>query len=84
MIGNLAGYFETGSNKLYIDNYLDVIPLIGGDFSTSEVKIGGVQQFSISYPISGVGVANGSLFYGTDGGLYFKGGSGTVTLIAAP
>lgn len=25
---------------------------------------------------------NGSMFYGTDGALYFKGGSGTVTLIA--
>lgn len=83
-IGKLSGYFETGSNKLYISNSTTTTPLIGGDFSTNELKIGGVQQFTIQYPTSGAGVINGSMFYGTDGGLYFKGGSGTVTLVAAP
>lgn len=80
-IGNRAGYNTVGSNILEISNVITVTPLIGGNFSTQELKIGGVQQFSITYPTSGVGVANGSIFYATTGGLYFKGGSGTVTLI---
>lgn len=83
-IGKDAGYNELGSNKLYISNSNTSTPLLGGDFSTQELKIGGVQQFSVQYPTSGAGVTNGSIFYGTDGGLYFKGGSGTVTLVAAP
>jgi hypothetical protein len=83
-IGNAAGYAETGSNKLYIANTSTLTPLIGGDFSTQELKIGGVQQFTVQYATTGVSVANGSMFYGTDGALYFKGGSGTVTQIAAP
>lgn len=80
-LGYRAGDLETAANKLYIHNNNSTTPLIGGDFSTQELKIGGVQQFSIQYPTTGVGVANGSMFYGTDGALYFKGGSGTVTLI---
>jgi hypothetical protein len=82
-IGKDAGYNELGSNKLYISNSNTSTPLIGGDFLTQELKIGGVQQFSVQFASSGVGVSNGSMFYGTDGALYFKGGSGTVTLIAA-
>ena len=81
-IGYNAGQNEISSNKLFICNSNTSNPLIGGDFSTQELKIGGVQQFSVQYPITGAGVANGSMFYGTDGALYFKGGSGTVTQIA--
>lgn len=39
---------------------------------------------NVTYPTSGSGVNNGSVFKGTDGALYYKGGSGTVTLIANP
>ncbi len=44
-LGNNAGYFEEGSNKLYIDNKRgetqeDTIPLIYGDFATGQVAIG--------------------------------------------
>jgi len=82
-LGYQAGYNTTGNNRLYIENSNDsVTPLIGGDFAKDEVIIGGVQKFSIQYPTSGTGVSNGSIFYGTDGALYFKGGSGTVTMIA--
>ena len=82
-LGYQAGYGTTENNLLFIENSSDsVTPLIGGNFSTDEVKIGGKLQFSISYPPSGAGVANGSMFYGTDGALYFKGGSGTITMIA--
>lgn len=38
-------------------------------------------QLSKQFATSGAGVSNGSIFYGTDGALYYKGGSGTVTLI---
>ena len=36
-IGNMAGYNETGSNKLYIDNSSTSTPLIYGDFSSNEL-----------------------------------------------
>jgi hypothetical protein len=80
-IGRQAGFNEVGSNKLYIANSDTAIPLIGGDFSTQILKVGGVQQFAVQYAPAGTGVANGSIFYGTDGDLYFKNGSGTVTKI---
>lgn len=40
-LGHKAGYSETGSNKLYIDNSDTATPLIGGDFSTDIVTING-------------------------------------------
>jgi hypothetical protein len=80
-----SDYSQFGkSNKLMIDNKNTLTPLIGGDFSTKELEIGGILKFIVQYPPSGTGVSNGSFFYGTDGALYFKGGAGTVTLIANP
>ncbi|RYU96067.1 tail fiber domain-containing protein [Emticicia agri] len=38
-IGYQAGSFETGSNRLYIDNSSTTAPLIGGNFSTGKVGI---------------------------------------------
>jgi hypothetical protein len=81
-IGRQAGYNSTGDNNLYIDVSNTATPLIGGNFANKELKIGGMVKFSVSYPPAGTGVTNGSVFYGTDGALYFKGGSGTVTKIA--
>jgi hypothetical protein len=40
-IGYTAGYNETGSNKLYIDNSDTSSPLIYGDFATNAVTING-------------------------------------------
>lgn len=40
-IGNQAGTYETGSNKLYIDNSLTAAPLIYGDFSANILKFNG-------------------------------------------
>ena len=37
----MAGWNETGDNKLYIENTNSSEPLIGGDFSTDEVIING-------------------------------------------
>ena len=38
-LGFQAGYFETGDNKLYIENSNSEAPLIGGDFSSDRVGI---------------------------------------------
>lgn len=81
-IGRQAGFNSTGNNNLYIDVSSTVTPLIGGNFADKELKIGGMVKFSVTYPPAGTGVTNGSMFYGTDGALYFKGGAGTVTKIA--
>ena len=40
-LGYQAGYNETGSNKLYIDNSNTSTPLIYGDFDTDKVTING-------------------------------------------
>ena len=40
-VGYQAGYNETGSNKLYIDNSNTSTPLIHGDFDTDKVTING-------------------------------------------
>ncbi|MBN2858450.1 MAG: hypothetical protein JXN63_08620 [Candidatus Delongbacteria bacterium] len=40
-IGNGAGGQETGSNRLYIDNYNTADPLIYGEFDTNKLKING-------------------------------------------
>lgn len=40
-LGYLAGYYESGSNKLYITNSPHSSPLIYGEFDTQKVKING-------------------------------------------
>jgi len=40
-LGHKAGYFETGNDRLYIDNSDTESPLIGGNFETDEVYIHG-------------------------------------------
>ncbi|MGE5355544.1 MAG: hypothetical protein ACM3PT_04830 [Deltaproteobacteria bacterium] len=84
-LGHRAGgsINSTGqSNKLFIANSDTLTPLVGGDFSLQELMIGGQLGFSIQYPPDGSGVSNGKVFQGTDGALYYKGGSGTVTMLA--
>ena len=44
LIGYKAGYNETGSNKLYIDNFDTASPLIYGEFDNNLVKIHGELQ----------------------------------------
>ncbi len=52
-IGYQAGYNETGSNKLYIANSNTSTPLIGGDFSTSQVDINGTLKITGGNPGNG-------------------------------
>ena len=49
-LGYRAGYYETGDNKLYIENSLSSSPLIGGDFSTNEVYINGTIKITGGSP----------------------------------
>ncbi|NQU33396.1 MAG: hypothetical protein HQ521_09195, partial [Bacteroidetes bacterium] len=53
MIGYQAGYNETGSNKLYIENSNSITPLIGGDFSTNQVDINGTIKITGGSPGGG-------------------------------
>jgi len=52
-LGYEAGYNETGSNKLYIENSSSTTPLIGGDFSTDEVYINGTLKITGGNPAAG-------------------------------
>ncbi len=52
-IGYQAGYNETGNNKLYIANSNTSTPLIGGDFSTSQVDINGTVKITGGNPGAG-------------------------------
>lgn len=88
--------FVGSDTRSFADNQTNEIVIGHGafGFGTNTVTIGndnitqtnlkGVLTLKTQYPTSGSGVPNGSMFYGTDGALYFKGGSGTVTQIAVP
>ncbi len=52
-IGNHAGRYETGNNKLYIANSVTSTPLIGGDFSVSQVDINGTIKITGGNPGTG-------------------------------
>ncbi|MCO6360500.1 tail fiber domain-containing protein [Roseivirga pacifica] len=49
-IGYYAGYNETGSNKLYIENSNNPNPLIWGDFSTDVVNVNGKLGIGLLNP----------------------------------
>jgi hypothetical protein len=48
-IGFQAGYSETGSNKLYIDNSNTTSPLIYGDFSSNLLRVNGTLNVNSAY-----------------------------------
>lgn len=52
-IGYEAGKNETQSNKLYIENSMSFLPLIGGDFDTDEVVINGTLSITGGNPEQG-------------------------------
>ena len=52
-IGYQAGYNETGSDKLYIENSNSPTPLIGGNFSTDQVEINGTIKIAGGNPAEG-------------------------------
>jgi len=60
LLGNNAGFFETGSNKLYISNSGTSSPLIGGDFSTGSVTVNALLTLT---PTSTPGVPVKGMIY---------------------
>ena len=51
-LGYLAGNFESGSDKLYIDNSETSSPLIWGDFSSNILNINGKLGVGTIYPLN--------------------------------
>lgn len=73
-LGYKAGYYETGDNKLYIENSNSTTPLIYGEFDNDLVRING--DLDVTGSFSGIEIddlSNGktggySVFLGTDSG----------------
>jgi len=59
-LGFTAGYNETGSNKLYIDNSTTSTPLIWGDFTNDYVNINGNLGVGTTTPTQAKLVVNGN------------------------
>ena len=57
-LGYQAGYNETGSNMLYIENSNSSSPLIWGDFSTDDVQVNGDLHITGNLTIDGNGSAS--------------------------
>ncbi|MBN1819109.1 MAG: tail fiber protein, partial [Prolixibacteraceae bacterium] len=68
-LGYYAGYFETGSNKLYIENTNSTTPLIYGDFSTNLARINGNFEVSGTVKIEGGSPAAGRVLTSDANGL---------------
>ncbi len=70
-IGYQAGFNETGSDKLYIDNSNTNTPLIYGDFANDALTINGTLTSTGNISTSGTLTAAGNIiapaFYHTDG-----------------
>ena len=49
-LGYRAGYNETGSNKLYIENSYSSTPLIGGDFANDSLFFNGIVRITGGNP----------------------------------
>lgn len=81
---------EGYKGKILYNNSTEDLTVETNGATALKVKSGGEVQIykSISFTnakaTDGSEVDNGNLFKGTDGALYFKGGSGTVTKIANP
>jgi len=67
-IGYYSGYYETGSHKLYIDNYIDSFPLIYGEFDNGIVAINGKLGIGTQTPYHPLHMASGA--YCSTGGTW--------------
>jgi len=81
-LGNLAGYWETGSNKLYItnsDNANPVInpPLIYGDFYTRQVGINTTTLGTYTFVVNGTAAKPGDGYWDTYSDMRLKNVHGT-------
>jgi len=78
-LGFNAGYFETGSNKLYIENSNVSTPLIWGDFGEDSLRINGDLHITGDLHIDGSGGGAGN----TLDQAYDQGGAGSGRIITA-
>jgi len=67
LLGYRAGFNETGSNKLYIENSDASTPLIGGDFAADEVYLNGSVGIGTANPGHKLDVVGNVFIRGTDG-----------------
>lgn len=67
-LGYKAGFNESGSNKLYIENSPSSTPLIGGDFATDEVDINGDLNVNGQIRITGGNPAEGKVLTSDENG----------------
>lgn len=72
-IGHNAGYFETGSNTLYIENSNTTLPLIYGEFDNDLLRINGTLDINNAYQFPTTD--------GTANQLLQTDGSGTVSWV---
>ena len=72
-LGHMAGFAETGNNKLYIDNSNTSSPLIWGDFNSDILSFNGKVGINTSSPTAGLHITN-------DDGVLFEGVFGTGTI----
>jgi hypothetical protein len=78
----LKNLIKTGDGSYISGDFGIGAAASGYKFSVSGTSQSSYHNLSATYAIDGTGVNNGSLFKGTDGSLYYKGNSGTVTKIA--
>ncbi len=77
-LGYKAGYYETGDNKLYIQNDSSSTPLIGGDFAADEVYLNAHVGVGTSSPEGTMHISQN----GTGPGLFLEGATATEGDIA--
>ena len=73
MLGYQAGYSETGSNKLYIENSNSATPLIYGEFDNDLVKINGALHVVDAVTYLGDGGTTNYSTFAADGTLTLVG-----------
>ncbi|MCK4654139.1 MAG: tail fiber domain-containing protein, partial [Candidatus Cloacimonetes bacterium] len=85
-IGYYAGLYETGDNKLYIENSWDSPPLIYGEFDNDKIVINGdFQATGITHDSSGDAGISGQMLSTTGIGTDWidAGGTGDITAVTA-
>ena len=85
-LGTYAGHYETGSNKLYIDNSTTSTPLIYGDFANDTVRVNGKFHANGPVKIDLGSDATGDIYYRNSSGQFTKlniGTSGQVLTVSS-
>lgn len=80
-LGYLAGYYESGSNKLYIENSNSTAPLIYGEFDNDIVKVNGTIKVNLTAADSEeMQVKNTNIYSHANGFQNFGNGGNSFTI----